>query len=618
MKFIDSSVEIMKEENPLIKIEKIGRICYKSESDYTIDTAISFIKGLIKRGHMSVLEHAVFVFEGAYSAYRGKPFVNCTYVCRKDFTRRLISCNLRAIIEQGYYDLQNALIKHYPRLSEIFDMEKLNGLNEYEFADVKLVNLLDYKNLTPEEAKAHLYTTFQFVTDRGVSHEMVRHRIASYTQESTRYCVAGDTLLSTSNPHNKLTVSGLFDLTKTSPNGSYRRIKIKQMNEFTGEFEYFPIKNIICNGNKEVYELKTELGYTLKCTFDHKIYTPCGYTELQNLSVGDKIYVNGIKVDREELYKNRDWLYYQNITLNKTFVQISKDFGYNVSTLKKWARKFNIPKKGTGYFNEGRSPWNKGLNEEDDPRVKIQAEALRTYHCDGRHDGETIILKDDTKVYQKHMLDKCECCGTTENLEVHHKDKDRENNDPSNLLTVCESCHQRIHNMSLEIPYEDKIVSIEKVGTETVYDIEMDSEYPNFVANGVVVHNCNYSNDKFGNELTFIRPATFDNWEPECRVIYMQSLEKAEKEYMELTAKGLPAQFARGVLPTDVKTIIVMTANYKEMNHFFDLRSRGVTGSPHPNMLRVASMADELFYTEYKELLENVYKEPMEKTLPID
>jgi len=34
----------------------------------------------------------------------------------------------------------------------------------------------------------HVYLTVKFIVDRGVTHELVRHRIASYTQESTRYC----------------------------------------------------------------------------------------------------------------------------------------------------------------------------------------------------------------------------------------------------------------------------------------------------------------------------------------------------------------------------------------------------------------------------------------------
>ena len=74
----------------LFKIEFAGRTAYKSDSEFTTDTANAFIRNLIKRGHESVLEHAV--------------------------------CSMK------------------------------------------------------------------IVCDRGVSHELVRHRIASYTQESQRYC----------------------------------------------------------------------------------------------------------------------------------------------------------------------------------------------------------------------------------------------------------------------------------------------------------------------------------------------------------------------------------------------------------------------------------------------
>ena len=109
---------------------------------------------------------------------------------------------------------------------------------------------------------------------------------------------------------------------------------------------------------------------------------------------------------------------------------------------------------------------------------------------------------------------------------------------------------------------------------------------------------CNYSHEKFGSELEFIKPATFDEWSDEERSIYIESLEQAEKAYMKLTESGLKAQFARGVLPTDIRTRIIMTANHKEWEHFFNLRSLGTTGSPHPNMKKVADMAMKS-YNEY-------------------
>lgn len=52
----------------------------------------------------------------------------------------------------------------------------------------KLLN--NYKH---ESVFEHSHLTVRFIVDRGVSHELVRHRIASFSQESTRYCrYAGD------------------------------------------------------------------------------------------------------------------------------------------------------------------------------------------------------------------------------------------------------------------------------------------------------------------------------------------------------------------------------------------------------------------------------------------
>lgn len=423
----------------------------------------------------------------------------------------------------------------------------------------------------------------KFTVDRGITHELVRMRLFSFAQESTRYCVAGDTSLKCSNYHLKLTVKDIYDNIQKSKNGAWKRIKIRQVNEDTGELIYSNIKNCYKTGIKEVYKIITSLGYELKCTADHQIYTPLGYKKLNELSVNDQIYVNGITLPVNELYKNYEWLYYQNITMNKTFVQIAKEFGYNVSTLKKWAKTFNIPKKGTGYFNVGRSPWNKGLNENDDSRVLKQANALRKFHCNGRHDNEKIILKRDTSIYQKYKKNKCELCGSIDGLEVHHKDFNHYNNDPDNLITVCESCHQRVHSRNLGFITPDKIISIEKLGEEEVYDIEMDSQYHNFIANGVVVHNCNYNKGKFGSEITVIRPFFFDTDENKYGIWYNSCLE-AEKRYMKLIESGAKPEEARSVLPNSTKATITVTGNYREWRHFFRLRTEKFA---HPQMREI-------------------------------
>ena len=82
---------------------------------------------------------------------------------------------------------------------------------------------------------------------------------------------------------------------------------------------------------------------------------------------------------------------------------------------------------------------------------------------------------------------------------------------------------------------------------------------------------CNYSGDKFGNELTFIEPFFFkDNltyysfWKDACQ--------KCEDVYMYLISQGVPPQEARSVLPNSLKTEIVVTANYREWRTIFKLR----------------------------------------------
>ena len=112
---------------------------------------------------------------------------------------------------------------------------------------------------------------------------------------------------------------------------------------------------------------------------------------------------------------------------------------------------------------------------------------------------------------------------------------------------------------------------------------------------------CNYSKDKFGNELTFI----FPNWMDEELLnsygtyhtlarsntpesIFIAGLNNAEKDYLSLINMGWKAQEARAILPNALKTELVMTGFVSDWKHFFDLRAYGVTGKPHPQASELA------------------------------
>lgn len=91
---------------------------------------------------------------------------------------------------------------------------------------------------------------------------------------------------------------------------------------------------------------------------------------------------------------------------------------------------------------------------------------------------------------------------------------------------------------------------------------------------------CNYSNDRFRNQITFIKPCFLEEGTGGYK-LWKQAMFVAEKEYFELLNWGCTPQEARSVLPNSTKTEIVMTANLREWRHFLKLRT---AKAAHPQM----------------------------------
>lgn len=119
---------------------------------------------------------------------------------------------------------------------------------------------------------------------------------------------------------------------------------------------------------------------------------------------------------------------------------------------------------------------------------------------------------------------------------------------------------------------------------------------------------CNYSKDKFGNELTFIQPCYLNeaelaqygpyhlvsrNKSPES--IFICSLNNAEKDYLTLIESGWKAQEARAVLPNALKTELVMTGFATDWLHFFELRC---ASNAHPQARELAIPLYEEFLNQ--------------------
>lgn len=95
---------------------------------------------------------------------------------------------------------------------------------------------------------------------------------------------------------------------------------------------------------------------------------------------------------------------------------------------------------------------------------------------------------------------------------------------------------------------------------------------------------CNYGKGKFGEEITVIAPdalrlneKAYSHWRIGCKF--------AESRYFDMLDAGCTPQEARAVLPTSLKTEVVMTANLREWRHFLKLRT---APAAHPQMREVA------------------------------
>ena len=231
MRVVNQSAQIMVPESPMKHIEKIGRVCYKSEDKIDDGTDRKFVKILYDHKHHAMLEHYRFILEiiptyfhelieaeprhieftareigvnmeeqyCRIKSIRDEPIRHI--VCKHD--RFLISFNARALMElpdrcrniksEEQYcrikSIRDELIRHIVRK---YDCHELFGVSRDDHTLLSApVNFIENnpKAMFAEEWRIHGWASVHMITDRGITHEIVRHREeTSFAQESTRYC----------------------------------------------------------------------------------------------------------------------------------------------------------------------------------------------------------------------------------------------------------------------------------------------------------------------------------------------------------------------------------------------------------------------------------------------
>ena len=174
MKLIESKVEIIEQQPGLEgmykQIELAGRTCYKSEDKITEDSAKEFVDRMIKSKHGAMLEHGT-VYLKATAKYD---------------------------IEHDYWDMPQNLFASFfnkNKYSKLRTVESEDACDCYITTNMRVIvenSLFECLKYICEPTEHHeKRITARFTCDRGVSHEIVRHRVMSFAQESTRYCNYG-------------------------------------------------------------------------------------------------------------------------------------------------------------------------------------------------------------------------------------------------------------------------------------------------------------------------------------------------------------------------------------------------------------------------------------------
>jgi thymidylate synthase (FAD) len=108
---------------------------------------------------------------------------------------------------------------------------------------------------------------------------------------------------------------------------------------------------------------------------------------------------------------------------------------------------------------------------------------------------------------------------------------------------------------------------------------------------------CRYADDRFGGEVSFIKPMFFEEGTPEFS-LWQRAMEETERIYLELLRTTTP-QAARTVLPNSCKTELIVYANLQEWQHIFRLRT---TRAADPSMREVMIPLHEELQSRFPEL----------------
>lgn len=339
----------------------------------------------------------------------------------------------------------------------------------------------------------------------------------------------------------------------------------------------------------------------------------------------------------DAVYHDKSWLEEQ-LKQGAHADEMAEWANCSIEAIKKWiyAYDLSLNKRATGT----ETPWNKGkggycLNLSEESRQQRIANAKK-YTKKGEEsnfwkggtstDRELIgawTRQIAPQVHKKfnYICQKCERRGGI--LHAHHlipvfADESLAY-EFDNLVTLCKECHEYLHQNNQEAEFAKsyqqiiatenwqpkpkplgrklqahpvKVKSVEYLGQQMTYDLEVEGSWHNFVANGIIVHNSlRYTGNQFLDaaigkkdieDIFYLRPVDYYTdregkkyyYSPEQRQKDLEWCLEAAKRYKIDFDGGMSEEHARGKLPFDYRQHFVVSFNLRSFLHFSDLRNK--------------------------------------------
>lgn len=589
MKLIKPNVELVKEANPYKKVELVGRTCYKSEDKITDDSYKIFFKNLVTRRHMAMLEHGVVTFlitglETLPQTMFQIPYLVITPLGEGYKMNWIISASLSHI----YNDWNEALPRDSVTVAILIYMKQLceqfyqeNGTNFIQmFSNLCTMSIVDnlpqIQEQFPESPilEKHQFISMKFTCDRGVSHELVRHR-CSVAQSSTRY--VSSCARKSLKEYNLDDIEDIkrcylqgFSSTQIADNSSFESAEICSMLKDSG---------IKLRGS-------CMKGYRNDKYFD-------------SIDSANKAYLLGIIQSDGSLNGNTlsitqhsDYVWYIELLLYEFCDAFCRVNDGNCKDLQITSKYIAERLRNIGIVTD---KCHKQTDEDIDklwssiPDIYKQDFIRGLIDGDG-HVGYFIQKYGKTKSpsiglasTSKHLLDliaawiKCKFdykCG----IYQHHETK--------------------TPLWDLSISHREKSLEIGK----TLYaHFKYPFGHPKKASNWISEFgDLGYEVSEFGDpNFKIVLPSDWSSWDARGKFAFLKLMYDSETTYTNLRVAGYQPQQARAVLPNALMTEVILTMSAKQWAHFLNLRYFGITGNPHPDMKIVAEKAYHIFSDEF-------------------